>query len=467
MRRLRDLALILPRSSQRPDNSISSRRIAHYSEPSPRLALCATVLIIAAYVYPLVIGDMDDALRSRQGRPFQYENLESQTTFRLLNLRPGEGEKLECSLHHFTLGSDACPPYRAISYTWDKEPARHKLQMPGDSVIWIRKNLASALKAMRDKDNDCWLWIDAICIHQDSNDERAHRNHLTVDYNATPVQRLVAIMDFVHRRENLRAGKVLEFADLLKRLFKIEWDDVLQEQDLCEGLTLVIPATVLGFAQLPPESKGSEMMRKRVKPLDPMPVLPLDTSQDPWRSSMNQGIVGARQGVSPQDMTFFGIANTGLPGLAACRLRQGDTIWHFPRTHLVFAVRKVDNQRSQALGRAYLFSGASRDPRDLQLWQNQNIDYDNLRQGEQNVSMSLANLLGLTLLAVMVREDSKDPLPLNKLTPESRLARVSMRLKGKAGAPGWQNLHALIQTLGSALIFAFMLTVVLLQVLKA
>ncbi|KAK0826789.1 hypothetical protein LTR73_006123 [Friedmanniomyces endolithicus] len=47
--------------------------------------------------------------------------------------------------------------------------------MPGPSIIKIRENLRNALRSIRDERSDCWLWIDAICIRQSSNEERNHQ----------------------------------------------------------------------------------------------------------------------------------------------------------------------------------------------------------------------------------------------------------------------------------------------------
>lgn len=89
-----------------------------------------------------------------------------------MKLHAGRGERITCSLHHFTLDSETCPPYRAISYTWSQDRARFNIHLPGDSVIKVRKNLRNALRSVRDEESDCWLWIDTICINQLLDEER-------------------------------------------------------------------------------------------------------------------------------------------------------------------------------------------------------------------------------------------------------------------------------------------------------
>lgn len=117
----------------------------------------------------------------QQAATFQYDDLESQNTFRLLRLHAGKGAEIRCSLHHHTLGSDTCPPYRAISYTWGQDTAQFKIYMPGDTMIMVRRNLKNALHSIRDMGSDHLLWIDAICINQDSDLEHNHQVRLMAD----------------------------------------------------------------------------------------------------------------------------------------------------------------------------------------------------------------------------------------------------------------------------------------------
>lgn len=111
-------------------------------------------------------------LRNVDGRvpskAYQYAALGSENTIRLLRLKPGSGSRITCSLHHHDLDSAACPAYRAMSYTWGRSPAEYEILLSHNRVILVRWNLRDALRALRDVDSACWLWIDAICIDQES-----------------------------------------------------------------------------------------------------------------------------------------------------------------------------------------------------------------------------------------------------------------------------------------------------------
>lgn len=112
---------------------------------------------------------------------FQYQGLIHDDGIRLLKLHARRGDGIECSLEHHRLGSRHCPPYRALSYTWDNGDARFDLRMPRNSVLKVRKTLWDALDSLRDAVSDCWIWCDAVCINQNSEVERNYQVRLIGD----------------------------------------------------------------------------------------------------------------------------------------------------------------------------------------------------------------------------------------------------------------------------------------------
>lgn len=115
----------------------------------------------------------------------RYRALRRKDTIRLLQLHPSDGHQdnddtLRCSLRHYELHSDDRPSYRALSYTWGVDDAQHPLHTGGGTVLMIRDNLRSALLALRGR-NSCWLWVDAVCIDQESADERSHQVKLMAE----------------------------------------------------------------------------------------------------------------------------------------------------------------------------------------------------------------------------------------------------------------------------------------------
>ena len=118
--------------------------------------------------------DSDPAVQnSRQdgAASYHYKKLESEDSIRLLKLYRGQGRTIKCSLHRYRLSAADRTSYRALSYTWSQDAPHSSIQIH-DKIIKIRKNLRDALRAIRDENSDCWLWIDAVCINQDSPEER-------------------------------------------------------------------------------------------------------------------------------------------------------------------------------------------------------------------------------------------------------------------------------------------------------
>ncbi|KAK4502890.1 hypothetical protein PRZ48_006316 [Zasmidium cellare] len=116
----------------------------------------------------------------KEGR-FPYKALEKPNTFRLLRVEGSQGSDIHCSLRHYILGSQDCPAYRAVSYTWGQDAPKHEIHMRDGHIFKVRRNLKNLLRHVRDKDagsSGCWLWIDAICIDQNEDKERNHQVRL-------------------------------------------------------------------------------------------------------------------------------------------------------------------------------------------------------------------------------------------------------------------------------------------------
>ncbi|KAK5125806.1 hypothetical protein LTR85_012082 [Meristemomyces frigidus] len=106
---------------------------------------------------------------------FQYSPLlPGGETFRLLLLRPwSEEESLQCSIEQFTL--DEAPRYEALSYVWGDPHGLTPLRCGERGELQIRANLREALTALRHPQESRRLWVDALCINQADDDERAQQ----------------------------------------------------------------------------------------------------------------------------------------------------------------------------------------------------------------------------------------------------------------------------------------------------
>lgn len=122
--------------------------------------------------------------------PYQYSfcPLQSATHIRILELFPGQGDQaIECALTRRPLkahGDANDPPvdYEALSYTWGEEKDDEQIQIFTEGVqperqytVKVKKNLWLALRVFRPLKGRRRLWVDALCIDQNSISERNHQ----------------------------------------------------------------------------------------------------------------------------------------------------------------------------------------------------------------------------------------------------------------------------------------------------
>lgn len=102
---------------------------------------------------------------------YTYESLDlSNKTIRVLRLRrsPYLDDEIWTELIQTTLGE---VPFEALSYTWGttEKPCNIRIN---DSQIPVTRNVYVALQHLRLRNEDRFLWVDAICINQDNHEER-------------------------------------------------------------------------------------------------------------------------------------------------------------------------------------------------------------------------------------------------------------------------------------------------------
>jgi hypothetical protein len=150
---------------------------------SPRVAwlLRASISRYARYrqvsrvVYPLMWQD----------HTYQYYPLTRMRGIRLLVLYPGSleeplrGDIVEADLERW-------PTYDALSYTWadesgDTERSETVHCVKDDSKLSITRNCDAALRRLRLPNQERRLWVDAVCINQNSDTERSYQVALMTD----------------------------------------------------------------------------------------------------------------------------------------------------------------------------------------------------------------------------------------------------------------------------------------------
>jgi hypothetical protein len=92
---------------------------------------------------------------------------------RVIDLYPGRYDSpLLCKLRNVSLLEK--PRYESLSYCWGLNKSEAELECDNGSIA-ITKNLHVALQHLRDREKERTLWIDAVCINQQSLEERGQQ----------------------------------------------------------------------------------------------------------------------------------------------------------------------------------------------------------------------------------------------------------------------------------------------------
>lgn len=119
--------------------------------------------------------------------------------FRILTILPREDHipavnsstnaaDIHCILQTASLDDE--PSYTALSYTWGTDKPSTAVLING-KLVFVRKNLAAALRHLRQTDRSLNIWIDAICINQDDNKEKLHQVQMMAKIYESSVEVLV------------------------------------------------------------------------------------------------------------------------------------------------------------------------------------------------------------------------------------------------------------------------------------
>jgi hypothetical protein len=112
-----------------------------------------------------------------------YKKLTGERKIRLVTLRPGKvSDPITCDLTPVDL--DMSLKYDALSYEWKKDKGLTNITC-GSTSLSVTRNLAVALRALRNPASPKLLWADAICINQKDEKEKSKQIPLMRDIYAT------------------------------------------------------------------------------------------------------------------------------------------------------------------------------------------------------------------------------------------------------------------------------------------
>ncbi|KAH8750940.1 heterokaryon incompatibility protein-domain-containing protein [Hyaloscypha sp. PMI_1271] len=108
--------------------------------------------------------------------PYEYQPIDDpKGKIRILILSPpasSDDPELRCNLTTAEI-SDS-PSYEAVSYCWGTEALTERVHLPNGTLA-ITKNLATGLRRLRCRDRPRHLWVDAVCINQQDDQEKGHQ----------------------------------------------------------------------------------------------------------------------------------------------------------------------------------------------------------------------------------------------------------------------------------------------------
>ncbi|KAF2087077.1 HET-domain-containing protein, partial [Saccharata proteae CBS 121410] len=160
-----------------------------------------------------------DTRSSTSSEVYRYRHLPSPGDFRLLVLHAAEShEPLHCSIVHTNI--DRSLPFEAVSYTWaDASGNSEKRSMITcgrlRKPLYITTNCEMALRRFRLPNMKRLLWIDAICIDQESVEEHNHQVGI-MDRIYTQAHRVLIHLGDAFDESN-------ELFDFLKMSHELRW----------------------------------------------------------------------------------------------------------------------------------------------------------------------------------------------------------------------------------------------------
>ena len=130
--------------------------------------------------------------RSSLLEPYTYHTLSSGISTRILELQGSHRHDSELQTRLFEVSLSNAPPYEAISYAWEGQSPSEKILCDGKQLV-VTENCAIALRRFRpDLPQETRLvWIDFVCINQNSLAERNHQVQLMGEIYRKATQVLV------------------------------------------------------------------------------------------------------------------------------------------------------------------------------------------------------------------------------------------------------------------------------------
>ncbi len=156
---------------------------------------------------------------------YAYTPLDGNTKeIRLLRLQPGGfKDRISMHLHHDTLSAESTVHYEALSYVWGDTTSLVDVTVlragKTPQRLRVTETLAAALRHLRDEREVRTLWVDAICINQNSIPERNQQVPLMGDI----YRRASRVLAWLGPEEE-GSSRALEYMKLVASSIVVDWD---------------------------------------------------------------------------------------------------------------------------------------------------------------------------------------------------------------------------------------------------
>lgn len=199
---------------------------------------------------------------ANHGIAFVYEPLPLDDWIRLLRILPGRGPLHGELIPARTTGETH---YEALSYTWGNPEKTEALYVNG-SLLPLTANCASAIRNLRHPREPRVVWIDAVCINQNDQDEKGHEVNMMGEIYSRAARTVVYLgpgdgtVRFLRGAQKLDYGSIAirhdhvdAFEDARQRLLRRDWFNrkwIVQEVLLSQELVVQCGAHVFTWREL-------------------------------------------------------------------------------------------------------------------------------------------------------------------------------------------------------------------------
>ncbi|KAK6860420.1 HET-domain-containing protein [Apiospora arundinis] len=142
--------------------------------------------------------------------PYTYHPLPANAQTRIIELFPSppgsEAETpLRCRLRDFNVYGDMdCEDYEAVSYAWGEPRFTEQLIVDDDYFLMTTVNFRDALRRFQLPDRPRLLWIDAVCINQQDEEDKGRQIPFMSQVYSGACGVLVWLGNYPEQAESLR-----------------------------------------------------------------------------------------------------------------------------------------------------------------------------------------------------------------------------------------------------------------------